>query len=716
MKKLAFFVVAAILALGGRAAAQGASHRRLTIEQLIDIKHPSEPIWSPDGRHIAFVWDRAGVSNFYVANADGDGQPRPLTTYSSGQVGGAFWSSDSSTLYFPHGGELWRIAMSGEGGPRPAWTPETKEMDFVPSPDGKRLAFVRPANNSPGPGNGSDLYVRSFDDGTEQRIAHNDISIGGISWSPDGNRIAYIGGSQIIHHDESPAYSGAKLIFTVSEFKRGNLYVVPAAGGMPVRLAVAGGYSPVRWVDPTHLTYEEQSPDFKKRTIYAMDVQGGEPQMLHEDVEEKFWSIPYDAGAEPQPSPNGRWICFLSDQDGWDHIYVMPAQGGEPIQITKGRFESWRPAWSHDSTKIAFDANEPDHPGDRQLGIAMIDDDPTHATVKTITTGHGTNIEPRWSPSDNQLVYQHTDAHNSADLYVVNAKPGTAEPARLSDSMPVSIDRSMFIAPKFIHFPGADGTPVPAWLFLPKNLDRTKKHPAIVWIHGDGINQNYDGWHVERNYAVYYSFHQYLLQEGYVVIAPDYRGSIGYGRDWRDAVYNDIGGKDAKDAWMAGVYLKTLPYVDPNRIGVWGLSYGGFFTLKALTDQPTLFRAGVDVAGVVDFAMYYTDPYHSEWTASRIGTPEQNPTVYAQTKPIDHMDRLVRPLLILHGTADVNVPFLESVRLIDQLLKLKKGGLVSFMMYPGEFHYFSREQTLYDAWHRVDAFWAANLKKPGDAH
>ena len=85
---------------------------------------------------------------------------------------------------------------------------------------------------------------------------------------------------------------------------------------------------------------------------------------------------------------------------------------------------------------------------------------------------------------------------------------------------------------------------VPAWLFVPKNLDRTTKHPAIVWVHGDGINQNYDGWHIQRNYAVYYSIHQYLLQQGFVVIAPDYRGSIGYGSAWRDGVYMDIGGKD----------------------------------------------------------------------------------------------------------------------------------------------------------------------------
>jgi dipeptidyl aminopeptidase/acylaminoacyl peptidase len=221
--------------------------------------------------------------------------------------------------------------------------------------------------------------------------------------------------------------------------------------------------------------------------------------------------------------------------------------------------------------------------------------------------------------------------------------------------------------------------------------------------------RTYDGWHIQRNYAVYYSFHQYLLQQGYVVFAPDYRGSIGYGSKWRSAVYMDVGGKDAEDASRAGEYLKTLPYVDGDRIGVWGLSYGGFFTLIAVTRHPLLFRSGVDVAGVVDYTMYHNDPYHGDWTASRIGTPEQNPQVYANASPISHIGELVRPLLILHGTADVNVPFIESVRLLDEALKAKKGDLITFMMYPGEFHYFSREQVLGDAWRRVDQFFATTL-------
>jgi len=483
--------------------------------------------------------------------------------------------------------------------------------------------------------------------------------------------------------------------------------VVAASGGAPRALGTGGGFGSRRWLDASRFLVDRTSPDFKRRTTSVVSTNGGDATSIHEEVSDKFWSITGDAG--PQPSPDGKWIAFLSDKDGWDHLYVMPASGGAAVQITKGRFEVRAPQWSPDSARIAFDANEPDHYGDRHLYVAAIGADPAHATIAAVTSGRGTDIAPQWSPDGARLVYQHTDPHNSADLWMAEARPA-AKPARLSDSMPAAMDRASFVEPESVSYAGPDGQKVPAWLFVPKGLDRTKKHPAIVWIHGDGVNQGYDGWHVQRNYAVYYSFHQYLLEKGYVVIMPDYRGSIGYGKAWREGVYMDVGGKDAKDAWMVTNYLKTLPYVDMDRVGVWGLSYGGFFTLIAATDQPRLFRAAVDVAGVADYAMYYEDPYHGGWTASRIGTPEQNPKVYENASPLSHVDRLERPLLILHGTSDVNVPYLHSVRLIDELLKKGKGDLVSFMTYPGEFHYFTREHVLRDAWHRVEDFFDANLK------
>ena len=710
-KAIGIMVGMAVMFAASAAAQNSTKSSKLTIEQLIEIKHPSNPVWSPDGKHVVFTWDRAGVGNLYVANADGHGQPQALTSFPEGQVEGAFWNEDGDTVYFPHDGDLWQVPVS-VGIPKPVWSKQDRGTDIVPSPDSRRVAFVR-GNPTPSEGNqrGSDLIIRWLSDGTESTVAHDDVSIRGIVWSPDGASVAYTGGSKIVHHDESPAYSGAKIIYRVSEYVRGQMYALRLAGGKPIPISKPGEYGGLAWIDPTHLVFDGESEDFKKYFIYLADASSGSTRAIHEIDEEKFWSIPDwgEAGAQPWPSPNGKWIAFLSDQDGWDHIYVMAASGGDAVQITKGHFEAWRPAWSHDSTRIAFDANLEGHPGDRAIGIASIGDDPARATITYITTGPGTNIEPHWSEGDGRLVYQHTDTRNSADFFTIGTNTG-AQPVRLTDSMPAGIDRSRFIEPQFVHYLGPDGQQVPGWLFVPKNLDRTKKHPAIIWIHGDGVNQNYDGWHVQRNYAVYYSFHQYLLQQGYVVFAPDYRGSIGYGRDWRNGVYMDVGGKDAKDAWMSANYLKTLPYVDSDRIGVWGLSYGGFFTLIAMTDQPKLFRAGVDVAGVVDYVMYYSDPYHGDWTASRIGTPQQNPQVYANASPISHIDRLERPLLVLHGTSDVNVPYLESVWLIDEALKKGKGELLSYMMYPGEFHYFTRAHVLLDAWHRVDDFFAFHLQ------
>ncbi len=670
----------------------------------MEIKHPSNAIWSPDARYVAFVWDEGGVGNLYVVSTSaGPASCKKLTSFSEGQVSNPFWNKDGRSIYFPHQGGLWQVDISG-GPARAIGTANERAANFVLSPDGTELAFVRSGGTS-----GSNLIVRSLASGTETQVAHNDASIAGPVWSPDGKHIAFSGGSNTIRHEQTPSYSGAKIIYTITERTPGKLFVVSALGGNATEIQAPEGGGGARWLDSQHVLFDRQSSDFKKRTSYVGDISSGSAVTAHEDVEDKFWSIPYDAGAAAQASPDGKWIAFISDRDGWDHIYVMPAKGGKPVQITKGHFEAWRPEWSHDSKKIAFDANSADHPGDRQLFVANIDGDPVHASVQALTSGRGTNISASWSPDDSSLLYQHTDPHNSADLFVIGA-PARAQPFRLTESMPAEMDRSAFVEPEYVHYPGADGVPVPGWLFVPKNLDRATKHPAIVWIHGDGINQNYDGWHVQRNYAVYYSFHQYLLQQGYVVFAPDYRGSIGYGRAWREAVYMDVGGRDAKDAWMSANYLKTLGYVDPDRIGVWGLSYGGFFTLIAVTDQPTLFRAAVDVAGVVDYKMYYEDPYHGAWTASRIGTPEQNPEVYANASPISHIDRLDRPLLILHGTADVNVPYLESVRLIDEGLKHDKGALMQFMMYPGEFHYFDRVHVLRDAWHRVDEFFSANLR------
>lgn len=770
---------------------------KLTIDQLVQIKHPSGHQWTPDGSHVWFTYDDGGVNNVWAASADGKGQPVQLTSYPDGQTGaGGFWSHDSQTFFYQRDGGLLGVAVTG-GAPHAAWPGAEGGSTFAVSPDGTRVAYVvgqgggagggggrggrggrggggaaaAAANTAEASASGADLVVHTIAPAADQKITHVDGRVGGVSWSPDGTKLAFstsgaasalmvaampggalttvvsnagpIGAPAWTPDGASLTYAsagggggagaggpgyidntfpeiGAKLIFRTNTGGGGRgggggeNFIVPATGGTPKAMAAGrgGGGGGGRgggggnWLDPTHVISTSTSSGGKTRTTEAVDINGGPAKVLHEETEEKFFSAVNNTANAI--SPDRKWLLFTADTTGWDQVYVVPTSGGPATQISRALGDHWRAVWSHDSRHIAWDTDTADQPGDRQIEIAMIGDDPARATIVSVTSGKGTNTSPQWSPDDKRLLYQHTDAQNSADLYVADAA-ANAKPTRLTSSMPASIDHSIFVAPQLVHYPGPDGKSVPAWLFVPKNLDRTKEHPAIVWIHPDGVNQNYDGFHTDRNEGVYYEFHQYLLQQGYVVIAPDYRGSIGYGRDWRNDVYMDVGGNDAKDARMAYSYLKTLGFVDADRVGVWGLSYGGFFTLLAITQEPTWFRAAVDVAGVTDYSLYYEDPYHGGWTTSRIGTPEEHPDVYAKANPMAHVDQIQHPLLVLGGTADVNVPFIETALLIDHLLKAGKGDLTTFMMYPGEFHYFDRSFVVRDAWHRVDAFFRQNL-------
>ncbi|HEY2906474.1 MAG TPA: DPP IV N-terminal domain-containing protein, partial [Vicinamibacterales bacterium] len=359
-------------------ASAPASSSALTIEQLIDIKHPSAPAWSADGRHVSFTWDRAGVSERYVSDLDG----RP-----------------------PHV----QPEPSGRG-----------NAEGVASPDGTRVALVRsvgasaganagPASRSDQPagrggrgGRGgaiagpSELWIRMTAGGQEKKLVTEDSGIGGVGWSPDGAYVLFTVGGGVIRHEQTPQYSGSKIIYTITENVPGTTMVVASGGGAPVAsehvaraLPGAGGFGARRWLDASHFLVDRTSPDFKRRTTSVVDIETGQSKVLHEDVEEKFWSMTGDAGGGSQPSPDKKWIMFLSDRDGWDHIYVMAAEGGDATQITQGKFEAWRPQWSPDGTRIVFDANSDGHYGDRQLYVATLAEKtgaPVHWFITQITS------------------------------------------------------------------------------------------------------------------------------------------------------------------------------------------------------------------------------------------------------------------------------------------------------------------------------------------
>ena len=385
----------------------------LTIDQLIDIRHPSTPMWSPDGRHVVFVWERAGVASIYVADAAISAavttSPRPRELAGAGgSLNGAFWSADGRALMIPRTRRsLARADRRQPGVGRVDDADGGDEHRRVPGWHARRVRSEGATSSS-----------EALADGRETAVAREDRNVGGLGWSPDGASLVFTAGAHTIRHEQTPA------VFRHED----HLHDQRERPGTHLRRAVdrrharrsrrrRGGFGGAAGSTRAHFLVDRTSPISSGGRRRWSISPAATAKTLNEDVEEKFWSITGDAGANAQPSPDGKWIAFVSARDGWDHIYVMPAAGGAAVQITKGKFEAWRPTWSPDSTRIAFDANAARQLRHATLYIAAIGTDPARATITPITSGRGTNIAPAWSPDGTRLVYQHTDPQNSADLY-----------------------------------------------------------------------------------------------------------------------------------------------------------------------------------------------------------------------------------------------------------------------------------------------------------
>lgn len=682
-------------------------HSTMSIDSLLQIRSPSHQTWSPLGERLAYVEDQSGLQNLWIADAR-TRSAHQLTHFSSllinddrwvqdGPIKNLFWGPRGRTLYFEKGPNLWKLDLGDGAKPVRAWPQSKSQSSVVFSPNGEEAAFIREG----------DLWIRTLKNGAERQLTRSSAIESNPVWSPDGRRIAFTSFTIQPEKGILPVV-GRKILFTRSEESTSDVGIVAVSGG-PIQWVgrTSGDEMAPHWIDAEGLAFERVSADLKTREILSFALKTGQIKLLHREEESRWWSLLYfDPG--PLPSPNGRMIAFLSDATGWDHLYVMPSHGGEPHQLTHGHFEVRRPSWSPDGSRLAFDASDADMPGIRHLTMATFNPRSLSWTVKDLTKERSVDTTPRWSADGRVLVFQRTTSQFPAELFLKSIDTNEAIPIEgPRDSLPESLHHHRFSEPQFVRYPSSDGKAVPAYLFVPPNLDRNKKNPAIVWVHGDGVTQNYDGWHIRRDYAVYYSFHQYLVDHGYVVLAVDYRGSIGYGKAWREADYRDLGGKDLEDVLSGVKYLASLGYVNPQKVGVWGLSYGGYLTLEALTKKPKMFSCGVDVAGVVDWRDWYRDP-GGPWIQARLGSPQKDPQLYDQTSPIHRIERIQRPLLVLAGTADVNVPFAESLRLVDALVM--DGKDFHLMVYPGEFHYFQRSYVLKDAWTRVAHFFDSQLR------
>lgn len=666
----------------------------ITIDRIADIKYPTNPAWSPDSQSVAFLWDASGKQDLFVVRP---GQsPVALTdfpvdaTMLVSNIGGFVWVTTDQVI-FAKGGQLWTVSASSR---KPVRIPGLDDAaQFVLSNDRQQIAFVRKRQ----------IWISSLN-GTIQRqltFLPEPLAASGLVFSRDRKSLAFESSDSKPERQAAP-FNGNWVQQFWNSARNRRLGIVSVYGGDPVWIPTVGDVSAVQWTADGSILFQELSHDKKNRAIQVASIDGFK-RTLWKDYDPQWWS-PTTLDSKTVVSPDGKSVAFVADRTGWMHLYVMPTDAkseSQARQLTNGSHLAGVAfgGWSPDGRRLAYHHGLDGDAMERFVDVI----DPSTGTSEPVVTVHGVNFDPVFSPDGASLVFERTSVEHSLELYAVAARKGS-EPVRLTDSMPAGLAAEDLSAPVAVTFPSrVDGKAVPATLIVSKKLDRTQKHPAIVWIHGSGPDQNYLGWH-PGSYRMYYSAHQYLAQQGYVILTPDYRGSSGYQRDWAVGSYMDMGGSEYLDVASGADYLKTLSYVDPDRIGVWGLSYGGFMTLQAAWKTPTLFRCLIDVAGVTDWDTFST----TNTSPTRMGTTVENPEGYYRMAPWKHMDQLQRPLLILHGTNDTNVPFRESLQLIDALLKLGKN--FEFNAYPGEIHFFRRAHVLRDAWRRAEDFFDRNLK------
>ena len=433
--------------------------------------------------------------------------------------------------------------------------------------------------------------------------------------------------------------------------------------------------------------------DNKDRWILALDAATGKTRVLVDQHDDDWVDGP---GAFTLGWMKGdRDVYFQSERTGYSHLYTVPFEVGEPKALTSGKWEVLNAELSKDKNKFFLTTNEGD-PGQHHI-YEMSADGGERTRLTSMTGSHAAVFSPdeRWMAD----VYSYTT--KPPELYAGEVRPGATETKLTSSPAPEFWEYPWLDAP-IETFSARDGTAVRARLYKPANF--RKGGPAVIFVHGAGYTQNVHRWW-SPNYYHEYLFHHLLMERGYLVTDIDYRGSAGYGRDWRTAIYRHMGGKDLDDNVDAARWIVSKYGVDPKRIGIYGGSYGGFITLMAMFTQPDVFAAGAALRPVTDWA-HYNHPY----TSNILNLPQKDPEAYKESSPIYFAQGLKGALLICHGMVDTNVHFQDTVRLVQRLIELRKENW-ELAVFPVENHAFVQPSSWADEYKRILALFEKNLKK-----
>jgi dipeptidyl-peptidase-4 len=570
------------------------------------------------------------------------------------------------------------------------------ELDPTISPKGNLLAYVRDG----------ELYVKDLSSLRETRLTHdatpklkNGVSEfvaqeemgrrAGYAWSPDGSRIAYL---QV---DNGPV-TEFHIQNLLDERASSEIQEYPRAGGANAKLrlgVVSVGGGETQWIDlregtdryvarfqwmtdGSSLAVQLQTRDQDTLDLLAYDVSSGTSRLLVREVDAR-WVKLHDHLVFLKRNKQFLWS---SERDGFRHLYLYDMKGTLVNQVSKGTWEVDKVAGvDEEEGMVYFTANE-QSPRERHLYRVGLGG----SGFARITKNRGWH-DITMAPDRNSFVDSYSTATQPPIVFL--SSPSGARLGWVEENASPDAGKFALPSPEFMMVKSGDGTTMLyAYMIKPSSFDSTRKYPVIQYVYGGPTSQIVEDRWGSGGGMARQLWHRMMAEDGYIVFGVDNRGTPGRGREFQNTIYRRLGEVELEDQCAGAAYLGSLPYVDASRIMVWGKSYGGYMTCMAMTHPQTPFALGVALAPVTDWHNYDT-----HYTERYMDLPQENAGGYRSSSPVYRTEHLSRRLLLVHGMADDNVHFQESVIFADRLQKQNKQ--FSFMPYPTSTHAFSGNQV-----------------------
>jgi dipeptidyl aminopeptidase/acylaminoacyl peptidase len=599
--------------------------------------------------------------------------------YMTRAVGGSTWSPDGKQVAFisnisgrsnvwivpAEGGWPTQLTISDQRQAAPAWSPDGKWIAYQSDKDGNEMWDIFLV--SPTSGEVVNLTVSA-----ESAEEHP-------SWSPDGKQIAYMTRAKT-----SPSYE----IDIIDVVTRKTRHITHDS---PRELA---NVNPIWSRDGKHLAWTQGHANGKRANAFVIDLTSGAVTNLT--------NYSTDVATEAiEFSPDARKLLVNSNEaNGFQNVGLLDVASQKIEWLTQDKWEIEGGGFSPDGHQVTWTANV-----DGDENIYIRDFASGKLTSLPLPTGVNTlgGSDSAYTKDGARLLYYHNGPTSPNDLWTFDL--ASKKTTQITNSLVAGVRSEDMVEPKLVHYPSRDSKwTISAWAYVPHNIDRNAKFPAIVYIHGGPVSQSVNSF----NRIV-----QYMLNQGYLVIAPNYRGGSGYGREFQEGNRMDAGGGELQDVLEAAEFIKKSGYVDPKKLIVMGGSYGGYLSMMAVTKAPDMWAAAVPIVPFVNWFTEFAneDPQLQESDKLFMGDPVKDKTLWMDRSPINFIHQVKAPILLLAGGNDPRCPKTEAQQVADAIKK--QGGIAQLKIYENEGHGFARVENQIDAYQRVSDFLKVHVPSPG---